>query len=63
MKQYLLSLYQPDGEPPAPTALEGIMAESTRSGPSSKRKARGRSAMGCTHPARQPCSVREARRW
>jgi hypothetical protein len=27
MKQYLLSLYQPDGEPPAPAALERIMAE------------------------------------
>ena len=27
MKQYLLSFYQPDGEPPAPEALEKIMAE------------------------------------
>jgi hypothetical protein len=27
MRQYLLSLYQPDGEPPAPEVLEKIMAE------------------------------------
>jgi hypothetical protein len=27
MKQYLLSIYQPDGEPPAPEALDRIMAE------------------------------------
>jgi hypothetical protein len=26
MRQYLLSLYQPDGEPPAPEVLEPIMA-------------------------------------
>ncbi|GAA4537658.1 YciI family protein [Amycolatopsis samaneae] len=26
MKQYLLSIYQPDGEPPAPEVLEPIMA-------------------------------------
>jgi hypothetical protein len=27
MKDYLLSIYQPDGEPPAPEVLEPIMAE------------------------------------
>ena len=27
MKQYLLSVYQPDGEPPAPPALEKIMRD------------------------------------
>ncbi len=27
MKQYLLSIYQPDGEPPAPEVLAPIMAE------------------------------------
>jgi hypothetical protein len=27
MKDYLLTLYQPDAEPPAPEALEKIMAE------------------------------------
>ena len=27
MKQYLLSLYQPDGDPPAPEALEPIMRD------------------------------------
>jgi hypothetical protein len=27
MKQYLLSIYQPDGEPPAPPALEKIMRD------------------------------------
>lgn len=27
MKQYLLSIYQPDGEPPAPPVLEKIMRD------------------------------------
>ncbi|MCM4077577.1 YciI family protein [Paractinoplanes hotanensis] len=27
MKQYLLSIYQPDGDPPPPEVLEPIMAE------------------------------------
>jgi hypothetical protein len=27
MKQYLLSIYQPDGEPPPPAALEKIMRD------------------------------------
>jgi hypothetical protein len=27
MKQYLLSIYQPDGDPPPPDVLAGIMAE------------------------------------
>ena len=27
MKQYLLSVYQPDGEPPPPEILEGIMRD------------------------------------
>ncbi|MEP7126968.1 MAG: hypothetical protein ABJE95_38910, partial [Byssovorax sp.] len=27
MKQYLLSIYQPDGPPPAPEGLEKIMAD------------------------------------
>ena len=27
MKQYLLSVYQPDGDPPAPEALEKIMRD------------------------------------
>jgi hypothetical protein len=27
MKDYLLSIYQPDGDPPAPEVLEPIMAE------------------------------------
>lgn len=27
MKQYLLSIYQPDGEPPAPDVLAGIMRD------------------------------------
>jgi hypothetical protein len=27
MKQYLLSLYQPDGEPPAPEVLEKVMSD------------------------------------
>lgn len=27
MKQYLLSIYQPDGDPPAPEVLEKIMGE------------------------------------
>ena len=27
MKQYLLSIYQPDGEPPAPAVLEKVMRE------------------------------------
>ena len=27
MKQYLLSIYQPDGPPPAPANLEGIMRD------------------------------------
>ena len=27
MKQYLLSIYQPDGEPPAPQVLEQIMRD------------------------------------
>jgi hypothetical protein len=27
MKQYLLSVYQPDGEPPAPVELEAIMRD------------------------------------
>jgi hypothetical protein len=27
MKQYLLSIYQPDGDPPPPEALEKIMAD------------------------------------
>jgi len=27
MKQYLLSIYQPDGDPPAPEVLEPIMRD------------------------------------
>jgi hypothetical protein len=27
MRQYLLSLYQPDGEPPAPEVLEKVMSD------------------------------------
>ena len=27
MKQYLLSIYQPDGEPPAPDALQAVMRD------------------------------------
>nr|WP_221379347.1 YciI family protein [Actinoplanes polyasparticus] len=27
MKQYLLSIYQPDGDPPPPAVLEPVMAE------------------------------------
>jgi hypothetical protein len=27
MKQYLLSIYQPDGPPPAPEVLENVMSE------------------------------------
>lgn len=30
MKQYLLSIYQPDGDPPPPEVLEPIMAELAR---------------------------------
>ena len=29
MKQYLLSIYQPDGDPPPPEVLDEIMRDST----------------------------------
>ena len=63
MKQYLLSIYQPESEPPAPEALAQIMAEIDALRAEARSSGRlGVRATGCTPRAPRPCCVPEPTR-
>ena len=57
MPQYLLSMYQPDGDPPPPEVLGPIMDKRPGLGRRTcGPPAPGSSPAGCTRPARPPWS-------
>jgi hypothetical protein len=58
MKQYLLSVYQPDGDPPPPEVLDRIM-ERTRAWDSELRAAGAWVFTGGLHPASTATVVRQ----
>jgi hypothetical protein len=59
MKQYLLSIYQPDGDPPPPEELEPIMAELGRLNDEMRAAGAWVFAAGL-HPASTATVVRDA---
>ena len=61
MRQYLLSVYQPAGDPPPPEVLEQMIgATSTPSTATSRRRGRGSSPAACIRPS--TATVLRARR-
>ena len=57
MKQYLLSIYQPDGDPPPADVLAEIMRDVARWTRSCAQRARGCSPAACTRRAPRRCFI------